>query len=116
MDSKKINYLVSQSYKEDSLDVNKVNAIAALINRSSLKKYLSALKRKEKTNSVVIVSPFDNGEKEVFKKTFPNKKIVCRTDPSLITGVKIIDNDIVYELNLKNTLNSMIDHIQETYD
>jgi F0F1-type ATP synthase delta subunit len=50
------------------------------------------------------------------KKFFNNKELLFIEDKSLIAGIRIIDYDIVYELNLKDSLENMIRHVQKSYD
>lgn len=116
MNSKKINKLVLISYKNNSLDKKKVNRISALLSKSDLKKYINQLKLTEKKKTLIISSPIDNLDLRRFEKLFPNKKIIFTKDSSLMLGVKIIDNDIVYEFTLKNSLDKIVSHIEQNYD
>lgn len=116
MDNKKINYLVRESYKNDFIDIKVIAAIQKMLKRSDFKKYLNALKKSEKEKSIIVISPSDNIDKEKLIKIFPNKKIVYKKDASLIAGIKIIDNDVEYELNLKDTLKNIVDHVGKIYD
>jgi hypothetical protein len=53
---------------------------------------------------------------EQFKEIFPDKKLFVEKDPDLILGVKVTDNDNVYEFNLRNTLEKMVEYIEQNYD
>lgn len=116
MNSGKIDKLIIASYKGSNLDQKKVNRIASLISKSDLKKYINGLKSKEKKNSLVISSPIDNQDLGKFKKLFPHKKIVFKKDPSLMLGVQVIDNDLVYDFTLKNSLDKIVNYIEQNYD
>lgn len=116
MNSRKIDKLIIASYKGSNLDQKKVNKIASLISKSDLKKYIKGLKSKEKKNSLVISSPIDNQDLGKFKKLFPHKKIVFKKDPSLMLGVQVTDNDLVYDFTLKNSLDKIINYIEQNYD
>lgn len=116
MSSKKINNLIKDSYKDGILDKNKVNEIACLISRSDLKKYINGLKLKEKKKNLIISSPNLNQELKKFAELFPNKKIILKKDSSLMLGVKVVDNDLIYEFTLKNTLNKILDYVEQNYD
>ncbi len=116
MNKKKIKILVSQSYKNNTIDKSSVNRIAALLSRSDLKQYLRQLKSYESKKNIIITLPFLGSDKKTFEKLFPNKMIVYKKDPSLMVGIKIIDNDTVYEFDLKNTLDNIISHIKQNYD
>ena len=46
-------------------------------------------------------------------KLFPEKSIQFKEDKSLIGGIKIIDNDLIYEANIKNTLENLVTFINQ---
>lgn len=116
MNSKKINGLITDSYRDGFLNQEKVNKIACLINRSDLKKYINGLKLKEKKKNLIISSPNNNQYLKKFAELFPNKKIIFKKNSSLMLGVKVVDNDIVYEFTLKNSLNKILDYVEQNYD
>ena len=116
MNSKKIGKLVSVSYKNNSLDQKKVNKISTLLSSADLKKYINGLKLTEKKKSLIVSSPINNQVIRKFEKLFPHKKIIFTKDPSLMLGVRVVDNDIVYEFTLKNTLHKILNHIEQNYD
>ena len=116
MNSKKIDKLVTASYKDNYLDQKKVNRIVSLISKTDLKKYINGLKLKEKKKSLIVSSPIDNQDLKKFEKLFPHKKIIFRNDPSLMLGVRVVDNDIVYEFTLRNSLDKILSYIEQNYD
>ncbi len=116
MDKKKIDKLVLWSYKNDFLDQKKVNRIATLLCKSDLKKYINGLKLTEKKRNLIVSCPTTNQDPQNFEKLFPNKKIILKKDPSLMLGMEIVDNDIVYEFTLKNSLDKILSYIEQSYD
>lgn len=116
MTKKIIDKLVADSYKKSALDQKKVNKIATLLSKSDLKRYINGLKLAEKKKSLIISSPMNNQDLKKFEKLFPNKRIIFKKDPTLMLGMEITDNDIVYEFTLKNSLDKIISYIQENYD
>lgn len=116
MDSKKINKLIVASYKNSLLDQKKVNKIASLISKSDLKKYINGLKATESKKNLIISSPTNNQNLGTFQKLFPHKKIVFQKDPSLMLGVRIVDNDLVYDFTLKSSLDKIVNYIEQNYD
>ena len=116
MKKKIIDKLVSQSYKKNSLDQKKINKISTLLSKADLKRYINGLKLAEKKKSLIVSSPINNQDLEKFQKLFPNKKIIFKKDPSLMLGVRIVDNDMVHEFTLKNSLDKIISYMQENYD
>ncbi len=116
MNSKKINGLILTSYKDDNLDQKKVNRIASIISKSDLKKYINGLRLAEKKKSLIISTPINNQALGKFERLFPNKKIIFKKDPSLMLGVRVVDNDIVYEFSLKNSFDKILNYIEQNYD
>lgn len=116
MNSKKINKLVAASYKNEYLDQKKVTRIAALISKTDLKKYINGLKLAEKKKSLIVSSPVNNQDVKTFEKLFPHKKIIFRKDSSLLLGMQVVDNDIVYEFTLKNSLDRILNYLEQNYD
>jgi len=116
MKKKIIDKLVAQSYKANYLDQKKINKISTFLSRSDLKRYINGLKLAEKKKSLIISSPINNQGLKKIQKLFPDKKIIFTKDPSLMLGVKIVDNDIVYEFTLKNSLDKIISYMQENYN
>ena len=110
-----IKKLVIASYTQNKLDEKKVGKIARLLNKSELREYIKAIKAFEKKNTV-IVTLSDGKNKELakdFTSLFKDKKIVIREDKSLLAGVKIEDFDDVYEFNLKNKIDNIVNFISE---
>ena len=117
MDKKKIQALVFKSYAGRNLNSKKTKLIASMLNRKDLKKFISQLKNEENKRTVTIMLSGKNTSNEaIFSRMFPNKQIVYKIDPSLIAGIKIIDNDRVFEFDLKNTFEELVNHIKESYD
>ncbi|HEX7042734.1 MAG TPA: hypothetical protein VF189_05785 [Patescibacteria group bacterium] len=114
MTKKYISQLVSASYTKEKLDKGKVERIVKLLNRSELKLYIRGLKLVEKTKTISLVLPdtkLYNTTKKVWENKFKGKKINVSEDKSLLLGVKVIDNDNVYDMSLKNNLSEFVDTI-----
>ena len=116
MNSKKMNKLIAASYKDNFLDQKKVSKIVSLISNTDLKKYINGLKLEEKKKNLIVSSPIDNQSKGMFEKLFPHKKIILKKDPSLMLGVKVEDNDIIYDFTLKSSFEKILNHIEQNYD
>lgn len=107
MSKKIINQLVLASYTKDTLDSKKVEKVVKLLSRSDLKLYIRGLKLAEKQKTITLVLPNEKFyNKSLLGKT--TKRIIVRQDPSLLMGAKIIDNDMVYDVSLKNNLETFI--------
>ena len=110
--------LVRVSYSDHGFDSTTVLAIAEKLSRSELKQYVTALKREEQKRTIVVESAQSVSDtmKETIKKIFSGKKVVFNQDTKLILGMRITDNDLVYNSNLKNTFDKAIEQIQESYE
>ena len=116
MTTKQIKNLAIASYAGELLDIKRVTRITKLLNRSELKRYIKFLKNLEQTKTVKVVMAKLNGEKELeteLKAKFPNKRIEFLEDISLIAGMKIIDNDNIYDFNLANTFENLVSYINQ---
>lgn len=111
--------LVDASYdKQNSLDQEKVNAIAARLKRSELKMYIKALKAHETKTTVIIETPTNQSDIANLdvKNIYPGKKIIYKFAPELIMGLRIRDNDMLYEQNIAHNLDIIMSKILQSYD
>jgi F0F1-type ATP synthase delta subunit len=116
MTKKQIRNLATASYTEDQLDNKKVNRISKMLTRFELKEYIKAVINLEKSKNVIVYTPkISAGEslKKEIGKIFVNKKIEIKEDKKLIAGIKIIDNDNVYDFNLRNNLKNLVSYINK---
>ena len=116
MTKKQIKLLAQKSFIRKQLDSKRVLSFTKGMKRRELREYLRAVKSIDAKNKVTIIVPslskFKKSDLSVFLKTYANKEIIYQEDPSLLVGVKIIDNDLVHDFNLKNSLENII----EMYD
>lgn len=106
-----IKKLAELSYSRDHLDSDRVAKIAGLLKREDLKVYIKNLKTTEARKTVIITLPNDKGLREIknyFTELYSNKRLVFKLDESLLTGIKIVDYDNVYELSLKSFLENSL--------
>lgn len=114
MSKKEIKQLVLASYTKDKLDIRKINKIIKFFSKKDLKNYVKYIKSYEKTKNVIVEMPIIIGKEDIlrqFKKLYPGKNIQLKENKTLLAGVKITDNDIVYEENLKNKLENIVSFI-----
>jgi hypothetical protein len=118
MTKKLLHQLVAISYEGKELSKTKVDNIAHLLNRKDLRKYIQALKIREKELTVELAIPNNKNQEEYLKKfqpLFSDKKIRVTQDPNLLLGVRITDNDIVYDLSLQNRMNQIQQYVEENF-
>ena len=116
MTKKQIKQLVQASYTKDNLDPKKENRITKLFSRAELKEYIKGIKTFEKSKTLIVLEPknsLSGSFNSVLKKQFPDKKIEFKEDPTLIAGIKVIDNDNVYDFNIKNILENLVSYINQ---
>ena len=109
-----INKLIKYSASGNELNEKKVMDIAERLNRKQLKAYIDGLKRWRQKNTIIVESAAKVSEKmkSEFESVFAGKKMVFSVRPDLIVGTRIVNNDMIYEMNLKNTLQDMQQHIK----
>lgn len=113
MTKKQLKNLVLQSYTKGLLDEKKVKSAALILTRSQLKQYIKELKNYEskKTVSINAAQLPTKAYQQIFLHLFPGKQIVYTVDPTLLVGIQIVNNDLVYNFNLKDTLDNLLSHV-----
>lgn len=106
-----IKKLAKASYTNNMLDEIKVNKVAKNLKNKDLKIYVKDIKTLESKKTVTVVLPNDDSLKEIrnhFTKIYPDKKLIFALDPSLLTGIRVVDFDNEYELSLRGFLERSI--------
>lgn len=109
----KLKDLVAISYKNGELDEKTVEAIADKLSRKELKEYIRLLKHEEDNKQVYVTSAKEltEGSRKMIQNRFPEKKILYSVDPTMISGIRIIEKDNEYEISLNQTFSDIIGHI-----
>ena len=110
---KKINGLVLQSYNGDQLDPEIVDLIANRLSREELKQYIKLLKHYEYKKHVIVTVPqyLSKEQQTIIQKLFINKEILYTIDPTIVSGIKIVDNDMEYELSINQLFQDLVRHL-----
>jgi hypothetical protein len=120
MKTKQFKTLAIASYTKGELDIKKAKNICKLLKAGEIRQYIKQLKRIEQEKTVRVVVPditvIDNKMLSKIKSFYPKKRVVVEQNSELILGAKIMDNDLVYDLSLKNRLDSLNDFMIEQYD
>lgn len=114
MTKKEIKKLVLASYTKNKLDIKKVNKIVKHFTRAEFKNYIKYLKLHEKTKNIIVeVSNISEKEKimKEIKKIYPEKNISIKENRAILAGIRITDNDIIYEANLKSKLENLVSYM-----
>jgi len=107
---KQIEELVEASYKDGKMDEATIKQIADKLNRNMLKMYISLLKQEERKRIIFVTTPKPLSEKdrEKIKSLFSKKKIIEEIDPAMIGGIKVIENDEAFEMDINRTFHDII--------
>lgn len=115
MTKKQIKLLALGSFVKNNLDDKKVRRLSGKMKRSELRNYIKYLKYYESKNSVSIIIPnlskINKNDLKAIAKLYPDKKIKYVEDESIMLGVKIVDNDLIHDYNLKNTFETITQQI-----
>lgn len=116
MDKKQIAKLAEISYINNVLDGETVQKIVARLNNKESREYLKALKRRRKKIEVYIDYALELTEenKKKFKDIFPDKKVIFRNNPGLIMGIRITEDDKVYNFNISNELSQIKEFLDKS--
>ncbi len=108
---------MSHSYKNEQLDPEIVDLVANQLSRNELKQYIKLIKQQENKSQVIVAVPktLKSREQDVIQKLFLGKKIVYTVDSLMLSGIKIVDNDIEYELSLNQIFQDLVMHLAK-YD
>lgn len=118
MTKRDIRQLVIASYTKNRLDEKKVEKIAHLLSKNDLKAYIRGLKLEEQKHKIYLALPtktvYNKARKE-FEETFEGKEIIFTEDPSLLLGLKVLDDDMLYEVSLAEKINQLTKSVEENY-
>lgn len=107
--------LVLKSYNNNQLDQATVELIANKLTRRELKQYIRLLKQQEVKKQVFVTVPktLSSEERDMIQKLFVGKKILFKVDPGMISGIRIVDNDVEYEVSLDKIFSSLLAHMSK---
>ncbi len=113
MKKKQLKLITNISYSENILNLDVVEKIVNLLKRKDLKQYIRALKMREKESSIVIDTPLPLTDEErlFLEKIFVGKRIENRINPELLLGIRVTNNDNIYDVSLKSKLENIISYL-----
>lgn len=104
-----------KSFSRGKIDAKKVNEYTSKMKRKELRDYIRFLKLIERKSKVFVEIPnaneIDKKYLQAIAKLYKGKEIQVRENPDLILGLRIIEDDIIYDYNLKNNLETIVDQI-----
>jgi F0F1-type ATP synthase delta subunit len=101
-----IRKLALSCYKNDRLNEAETLKVANLLTHHDLKQFIKVIKSEEDKRTATITSAkaLAGADKKTVEEIFTGKTVHFQTDPSLLTGLKVQNADMIYEQSLKNTL------------
>ncbi len=116
MNKKKIKQLADISFVNKKLNTDTVEKITEKLNSKEFREYIKALKRVLAKTNVYIesASELDAKDKKSFEELYKNKTLVFRINPELIMGIRIIEDDMVYNLNIENSIIQIKDYLDKS--
>lgn len=118
MTKRLLQQLVLASYRNNDLDPKKVDEVSERLTRQDLKAYIRALKLMEQKKKIYVAMPSSslyNTSKKELQDLFQEKELLFEEDPSLLLGMRITNDDMVYETSLRDRLESIIDEVDQQY-
>lgn len=101
---------------EKTVDKKTAEAVLERLNKQDLKRLLFYLK-KELAQRKVYVSSVDTLDTETLKTLqgiFQEKEVVSVIDPDLFAGVRIQDNDMIFDFSIKDKIKRTIHSLTQT--
>lgn len=114
MTKKQIKKLALASYTNNKIDGKKVDRVIKHFTKSELKNYIKYLKTTEVSKNIIVEIPDMSIQQAILKdirKIYPEKNINFKENKSLLAGIRIIDNDIIYDANIKDKLENLVSYI-----
>ncbi len=114
----RVKLLVKESYTDGTLDEKKVLEITESLKRSELKAFIKEVKKIGRKRTVVVATPYipNETEQRSLADLFPGKNLEFLADASLLTGLKIVNDDLITDISLKEKLQKISEYLEETYD
>ncbi len=114
MTKKQIKSLALASFTKNNLDPKKVKRFTDKMTKHNLREYVKYLKTYDSGKKVYVLVPnlleIDKPKiQKEFSKLFPDKKIIYKESPELILGIRVINNDKIFDFNLQNSFESIRD-------
>lgn len=119
MTRKEIKKLAQDCYTDNKLDEKQIEKIGALLSRKDVKEFIRCLKQIEKKHNLYVAltdTNIYNQNKNLFKDLAKGKEIIFQENPSLLLGMQIINDDMIYEMSLQNRLESFQKDVENNYE
>ncbi len=120
MTTKKIRKIAQNSFINGKLDKKVIAKVTRTFTRREFKTYVRALRIITKKRVVKVYVPNKRLVTREIKNSllnfFQEKELDFIEEPEILAGIRIVDNDMIYELNLRDSLENMINYLRKSYD
>lgn len=110
-----IKLLAFKSFTRGKIDSKKVKLFSAKMKRKELRDYIRFLKLIDTRTKVLVevadLNKLDKSYLRKIEKLYPGKQIEISQNPDLILGLRITNDDLIYDYNLKNNMENIIEQI-----
>jgi F0F1-type ATP synthase delta subunit len=115
MTKKDLKQLIDISFEKAELKADVVTRIGNALTRSELKDYILLLKLEIGRRTVTVTNALDlkNEQKKELESLFSEKKVMYEIDKTLLLGTRVVNGDIVYNMNLKQQLNELETYVSQ---
>ena len=115
MTKKEYKELIGISFTKAELNSEVIERIANALTRSELKEYLRLLKLEISRRTVRVTNalPLNKEQQKELEALFSEKKVVYEMDKNLILGTRVLNGDLVYNMNLKQQLSDLETYVSQ---
>jgi F0F1-type ATP synthase delta subunit len=117
MNTEKLKKLAEISAKEKTIPEDIRRFLLTQLNKNDLKIFLRHYKNVLRNKRVYVTSS-DNLSKDQqtnLKKSYPEKDLIFTTDSTIGAGIKIQDNDTIFDLTFKKHITDMIGELTKDF-
>ncbi len=118
MTKKRIKQLAKETFEKDNLNQKKLALIIGRLKKTDARAYIQALKQIVQGNTVFVHSPVavDETAQKQLELKFPNKKMIYVLNKNLLAGMKILDNDLLYDYSLETKIDRVVKRAYDLND
>ena len=118
MTKKIVKQLAEESFEKKSLNEKKISLITARLKKTDIRAYIRALTLLTYQKTVFVQTPvaIDETSQKQLQLKFPNKKMIYTIHKDLLAGMKIIDNDLLYDYSLEAKIERLVKNTYDTND
>jgi F0F1-type ATP synthase delta subunit len=117
MSTERLKKLAEISLKESTIPEDIKQFILTKLNKNDLKFFLGHFKNALRRKRVYVTSPniLSKDQQLNLMKMYPQKDIIFSTDENIGAGIKIQDNDTIYDMTFRKYLTDLIGGLSKDF-